>query len=149
MRKSWADTCVALAGWLEQGSTLWHTRDVQKLCALLLLTLSAWLLVAPLAASQSEQSLLPACCRRLGVHHCAVAVRAGEDRFHAGFRSTTCMLMPHHAAALLQRFDGLLSLAALVFLACWSPFWSSSALEGHAHALAVRTSRGPPVSSFA
>lgn len=130
-------------------SALWHTRDVQRLCALLLLTLSAWLLVAPLAASPSEQSLLPACCRKLGAHHCASTARAGEDRLHASLQPGNCMLMPHHGAALLQRLNGLAAFASLAFLVCWSPFFSSGALQGYARALAAKSSRGPPLPSFA
>ena len=129
--------------------TLWHTRGVQRLCALLLLTLSAWLLVAPLAAGPAEQNLLPACCRRLGAHHCAAKILAAEDRRHASFRATACLLMPHPAPAVLQNLAGALALVSLALTICWSPFSSTGALEGYARALALKSPRGPPSPSLA
>jgi hypothetical protein len=123
---------------------VWHTKDVQRFCALLLLTLSALLLVAPLAPAAAEQNLLPACCRRLGAHQCASAMQAASDRQHASFRSVGCLLMPHRSVAVLQKLAGLLAFAGFAFLACWSPFFSTGALESYARALALRSSRGPP-----
>ncbi len=130
---------------------LWHTRDVQKLCALLLLTLSAWLLVAPLAVSRQQQNLLPACCRRLGVHHCAqsVAMQSALDRRHASLRSTGCLLMPHGGAAILEQLIGTVTLAVLPLLLSCFPFFTIGALEDYARALALRSPRGPPCFSLA
>jgi hypothetical protein len=121
---------------------------VQKFCALLLLTLSALLLVAPLAPAAAEQQL-PACCRRLGAHHCAASMQVATDRQHASFRAVGCLLMPHRSLAVLQKLTGLLAFAGFAFLACWSPFFSTGALEGYARALALKSPRGPPAFFFA
>ncbi len=128
---------------------LWHTGDVQRLCALLLLTLSLLLMLAPLASAAGERSLLPACCRRQGAHHCASAIASVADRRHAGFRSAACPAMPHSALALIQTPATLPALASLAFLACWSSFFSTGALEGYARALALKSPRGPPSLSLA
>jgi hypothetical protein len=119
---------------------------VRRLCALLLLTLSAWLLVAPLAAASAEQNLLPACCRRLGAHHCSSVGRMAGERQQAGFRSAGCMLMPHHSLALLEKLAGPLPVASLALPANRAPFTSTSALAGYARALAIKSPRGPPAS---
>ena len=125
---------------------------MRKLCSLLLLTLSAWLLVAPLAASRQQQNLLPACCRRLGAHHCAqtaAAMQPALDRQHKSFGSTECLLMPHRGAAMLEPLIGAVTLATLPFLASWFPFFAAGALENYARVLALKSPRGPPCLSLA
>jgi len=117
---------------------------VQRFCALLLLTLSLLLMLAPLASAASERDLLPACCRRQGVHHCAGSIAGMADRQHAGFRAAACPAMPHAALAVLQTVASLPALASLAFLACWFGFFSTGALEGYARALALKSPRGPP-----
>jgi hypothetical protein len=124
---------------------MWHTKAVQRFCALLLLTLSAWLLVAPLAELPAEQKL-PVCCRRAGSHHCALGSAAVRfaDRQQASFRSIGCRLMPHDSLAAPQKPVGLLTSAGLAFPFRWSAFISTSSIEGYARALALKSPRGPP-----
>jgi len=122
---------------------------VQRLCALLLLTLSLLLMLAPLASAAGERNLLPACCRGRGAHHCANLIRAVPDRQHAGFRSAACPAMPRASLAVLETLASLPALASLAFLACWSSFFSTSAFEGYARALALKSPRGPPSLSLA
>ena len=133
------------------GARVWHTRDVQRLCALFLLTLSAWLLVAPLATAPREESLLPACCRRAGAHHCmqGLAAAHASDRRQASFRAAGCLLMPHASPAWLQSFAATAGFAGIVYLAARACFYAKSASEGYACALALKSPRGPPWLSLA
>ncbi len=68
---------------------------MRRLIALLMMAVFGSFLCAPLlAASSDPQSMLPACCRANGKHHCMMRMREGEP---AGVRIAapqTCPLFP-------------------------------------------------------
>jgi hypothetical protein len=57
---------------------------MRRALAALLLTVFSLPLIAPALASTPDDSQLPACCRRGGAHHCAMAMKMGgiASRFH-------------------------------------------------------------------
>jgi hypothetical protein len=64
----------------------------RRLLAALLLALFGFSFVSPLVLASDSDSKLPACCRRLGKHHCAVL----ETSSSSGpvFRATPCSVFP-------------------------------------------------------
>ena len=57
---------------------------MRRALTILLLTIFSLPLIAPALASPPDDAQLPACCRRGGRHHCAMAVGMGSipSRFH-------------------------------------------------------------------
>jgi hypothetical protein len=53
---------------------------VRRLFAISLLLLFSFLLVSPLLASDAVDASLPACCRRMGKHHCAMSSDVGSQQ---------------------------------------------------------------------
>jgi hypothetical protein len=52
---------------------------VRRVLAVALLGLFSFSLIAPAVFASEPESRLPACCRRLGKHHCAMDAEAGSS----------------------------------------------------------------------
>ena len=118
----------------------------QALTAFLVLFFGLGPLTAVLPAS--DEARLPACCRRNGAHHCAMAMQmAAMDAGHGPALSAPshCPVYPGAAAALLSTvhaalvFPAALPAAASRFGPMASPLAAILSLRGRAVA-----DRGPP-----
>ena len=67
---------------------------MRRALAILLVTMFSLPLIAPALTSTPDDSQLPACCRRGGKHHCALAAEMGgiPSRFHVA--SEKCPYTP-------------------------------------------------------
>lgn len=108
--------------------------------------------VGPLSAAigDSEDSRLPACCRRNGAHHCALALQAAVTMAAAAGEAVltahkTCPCFPSSIATNLRAPD---ALAAAPASAAALLAQRHSAAAGRAAArqsqIRTRVSRGPP-----
>lgn len=84
---------------------------VRRSLAILQIALFGLLAVSPVFSADPESSL-PACCRRAGKHHCAMASMSGESSGPALQSGGQCPYFPHsvvttispaHAAAIASR----------------------------------------------
>ena len=75
---------------------------MRRALAILLVTVFSLPLIAPALASTPDDSQLPACCRRGGKHHCAMAMEMGiiPSRFHVV--SEKCPYSPFVHSLLIQ-----------------------------------------------
>jgi hypothetical protein len=62
--------------------------------SIMLVLLFALAPLAPALHASAEDSSLPACCRRNGVHHCALAARAAQTRDEAQRGSSPTVSAP-------------------------------------------------------
>lgn len=75
---------------------------MRRAFAILLVTVFGLPLIAPALVSVSNDAPLPACCRRDGKHHCAMAVEVGNIPSGARVISERCPYCPFSATPLLQ-----------------------------------------------
>jgi hypothetical protein len=84
-----------------------YNRDVRRVLAISLLLLFSLPLISPLfALAANPGDKLPACCRRNGVHHCAIRMLRGEQSQGEQFtaRQEKCPAYPR-AVSPVQRND--------------------------------------------
>jgi len=122
---------------------------VRRLLSLTLLLLFSLPLLMPLVAlGQSSESQLAACCRRAGVHHCAMSpeqLALLDHGRHFAAPQSTCPMMPK-AVAPLHSDAATLSMSATFYAGILShpaqfhqvEAWARVALDG------ARQKRGPP-----
>jgi len=77
-----------------------YTRDLRRLLSIFLLVILSSSLLVPAFGSDSDDSSLPACCRRNGKHHCSMSMSHGSSESGPGFRANAkCPLFPQTIAA--------------------------------------------------
>jgi hypothetical protein len=75
---------------------------MRRFLAAILVLLFSYTLIAPAFVAQSD-ALLPACCRRAGMHHCSMMSATDGDAaidqhaHHANFTAPRCAMFPHAA----------------------------------------------------
>ena len=75
-----------------------YNRGLRRLLSIFLLVILSSSLLAPAFGSDSDDSNLPACCRRNGKHHCSMS--HGSSESGPGFRANAkCPLFPQTIAA--------------------------------------------------
>jgi hypothetical protein len=118
---------------------------MRRLLSILLLAAFALPLVAPmLALAQDPDAGLPACCRRLGQHHCTMLDGNKDPSEHRVV--AVCSVYPQHKAVVVTGAKSLAAQAsprALVFSAALTP---SVQAETHRRISRdrSRSERGPP-----
>jgi hypothetical protein len=70
---------------------------VRRILAVALLTLFSFSLVEPAVFASDAESRLPACCRRLGNHHCAIVMEEAESSPGASIQPSLCRYFPDSA----------------------------------------------------
>jgi hypothetical protein len=115
--------------------------------------------LGPLAATLSadDESRLPACCRRHGVHHCAMSMRmtAAMAEAASGGKPTltaplTCPYFPGYAVAPTTTILALaVSPAGLPVLLAQSHSPAAGRAAARLSQLRTRAGRGPPASPLA
>jgi hypothetical protein len=75
-----------------------YDKDVQRVCATLLLVLFGFPLIVPAVRADSENKL-PTCCRREGKHHCGMANGAGAQQTSGVSARAKCPSYPVASAA--------------------------------------------------
>ncbi len=115
--------------------------------------------LGPLTATlqASDDSRLPACCRRNGAHHCAMSNAMMARMIQAAYGSTPiltppshCPLYPHGPATSIARVHALTPPAAslpALFEQPHSPVTSRA--DARVSQLRTRAGRGPPASNLA
>jgi hypothetical protein len=113
---------------------------VRRITAGLLLALFGFSLIAP-ALLADEDSNLPACCRRLGEHRCAIAASQG-----ASFIQERCPRFPSGSASLAASATAAITPAQGVFATIVSRPAAHAQTETHYRASFNRAwqKRGPP-----
>jgi hypothetical protein len=66
---------------------------MRRVSAILLLTLLSFSLIGPAVFASDPESNLPACCRRLGKHHCAMDAQ-GASSSEPSLQSGACPSFP-------------------------------------------------------
>jgi len=121
---------------------LWeaHNAVVRRIMAGLLLAVFSFSLIAP-ALLADEDSNLPACCRRLGEHHCVLATSQG-----ASFIEERCPHFPLGSAALAASEIATVTPSQAVFAAIVSHPAASAQTEARYRVSFSRAwqKRGPP-----
>lgn len=119
---------------------------MRRALAFLLVALFGISLVPPAAFASDAESKLPACCRRNGKHHCAMAVGHAETTPGPAVQAARCPLfpatpaVPAHETAVVSA----VSLALFHGLAVWSaPIEASETLSLISYSQAGQK-RGPP-----
>jgi len=102
------------------------------------------------------ESRLPACCRRHGAHHCAMAAAMAASRFvppgapHQMAPHSQCPLFPGAAAASTAPVHALPALAAgLPVLLAQAHSPAAGRAAARLRQLRTRANRGPPESTLA
>lgn len=116
--------------------------------AALLLLVFSFPLIAPLFASGPDESQLPACCRRNGKHHCAMAMAGmGLVNVPSGYVvvSEKCPYSPFtHAPLMLPHVFFRQSAAAINSSACLAGIVREAEAGYRISADRTRPKRGPP-----
>jgi hypothetical protein len=117
-----------------------HNAVVRRIMAGLLLALFSFSLIAP-ALLADEDSNLPACCRRIGEHHCTLAASQG-----ASFIQERCPHFPSGGASLAASEIATLTPAQAVFATILSHTAAHAQTEAHYRVSFSRAwqKRGPP-----
>lgn len=106
-------------------------------------------------AANSDESGLPACCRRHGAHHCAMseetaAALAAENSGPIFRAPSRCPFFPHSLAVLSGFTAGLISATAQQPDAIATLHKAASRHHSISlRAIDARSSRGPPATTFA
>jgi len=125
-----------------------YNRDVRRVLAISLLLLFSLPLISPLFALAANSSdKLPACCRRNGVHHCAMRVLQGEQSQGEQFaaRQEKCPAYPR-AVSPVQRNDLSPQSSAQLFAGIVAHPAGKAQAEARARIALYRSrqERGPP-----
>jgi hypothetical protein len=124
---------------------------LKRVSAILLLTLFSLTLISPALFGDTESNL-PACCRRDGKHHCALASMANlrlsavsGPAFQSG---EICPYLPglFLGKSTLDPFVAAISLAIVSLLVYSAAAWSDSKQFVHAMRIRSHQKRGPPCS---
>jgi hypothetical protein len=67
---------------------------VRRILAFALVALFSFSLIEPLAFASDPTSKLPACCRRLGKHHCEMVLAELQSSSGPSFESDPCQSFP-------------------------------------------------------
>jgi len=96
---------------------------MQRLLAVLLLSVIGWLPIASALTSASAAQNLPACCRLLGKHHCSIP--ASGRSTHLRSKADQCPFVPAVSSAVVS----VLAFASPGFLLVHAPaeHWLASA----------------------
>jgi hypothetical protein len=86
---------------------------VRRILAVALLALFSFSLVEPAVFSSDAESRLPACCRRLGKHHCAIVTEEAESSPGPSIQASLCRYFPDSAVRSLP-IAGLLKTVRVV-----------------------------------
>jgi hypothetical protein len=125
---------------------------------LLSIFLVAFFSLGPLAATleASDDARLPACCRRHGVHHCAMNMQMASEIANAASGSavltapSTCPAFPASTAATVTGPQALAaSSVSLPVLLAQRNSPAASRASACLSMLRTRAGRGPPASSIA
>ena len=116
-----------------------ESSTVRRILASLLLVLFGFSLIAPALFASDPDSKLPACCRRNGKHHCALATGSG---FHAA----RCADFPSINAIPATQTAGLPGLSRSTFIALIVQPGNLSQLKTHSRLSYSQAGqkRGPP-----
>jgi hypothetical protein len=119
-----------------------HNAHVRRVLASLLLAVFSFSLIAP-ALLADEDSNLPACCRRLGEHRCALANLASQG---PSFIQERCPHFPSDSASLAASEMASVTPSQLAFAAIVSQPAAHAQTEAHYRVSfsRARQKRGPP-----
>src|SRR5579863_7980448 len=137
-------SCEDSCGRLTLGLPEAHNAVVRRIMAGLLVAVFSFSLIAP-ALLAKEDSNLPACCRRLGEHHCTLAASPG-----ASFIQERCPHFPLGSASLAASESAAVTPAQVVFAAIVSHPAAHAQTEAHYRVSFSRAwhKRGPPALLF-
>jgi hypothetical protein len=134
---------------------LYHQSQMRRTLSILLVLFFG---LGPLAATlgAEEDTSLPACCRRLGAHHCAMrigdaATMADAASGKAGLRApSTCPSFPDYAAATTSALHALpASSVTLPSLLAQPHSPAAGRAAARLSQIRTRSGRAPPVDSLA
>jgi hypothetical protein len=119
---------------------------VRRVPAILLLAVFSFSLIGPAMYASDADSNLPACCRRDGKHHCAMAANRTDSSAPA-LQASKCPAFPGSLGVPIQPTGGLVSVSQAVFAAVVSHPASQPQVQALYRVSFSRAGqkRGPPV----
>jgi len=119
---------------------------VRRILAIALLAIFSFSLIAPGVYASDAGSKLPACCRRDGNHHCALAESQTGSSSGPALQASKCPMFPGCLAVPVQAAVGLANCSRFIFAAVISHPASHPQIEALYRMSFSRAGqkRGPP-----